>query len=317
MRIAESYSVIVVPKGGSRVRRFFVSKERILATLSVALGLVLFTATISLGLVHYRKEFLATEDFRNRGRQYEKERLRVLARLGELEDVVNQNEELAVKLETIVGVNTGTSKGVQVGVGGDVKELPRQNLKLASLYPNTFRNSPDVFDETALKTFDLKTIDLTEEAKDVGKRLKEVYHFNPDAPYFWTSIPTVWPLRGWVTSDFGLRRSPLSGGRQLHEGVDIASPYGTPVTATGDGVVTFAGRQGGLGNKIIVDHGYGLATVYGHNSEILVKEGDKVQRGTILAKVGSTGRSTGPHVHYEVLVNGVPVDPLRFILEQL
>jgi murein DD-endopeptidase MepM/ murein hydrolase activator NlpD len=99
--------------------------------------------------------------------------------------------------------------------------------------------------------------------------------------------------------------------------MDIASPYGAPVVATGDGVVTFSGRHGGLGNKIIVDHGYGLATVYGHNSKIVVKEGDRVQRGTIIAYIGSTGRSTGPHLHYEVLVSGIPVDPLRYILEQL
>lgn len=316
MKIADSYSVIVIPKDRAKVRRWVISKERVLGTVALVMGFILFTAAVSMGLVHYRHEVIATEDLRNRGRQYETERGRVLARLNELEDVVSQNEQLATKLEAIVGINN--SKGIQVGVGGEGKELPIQSsFKLASLDASFMQKKADLFDETQLKTFDLKAIDLAEEAKDVGGRLKEVYRFNPDAAYFWTAIPTVWPLRGWVTSEFGIRRSPLSGGRQLHEGIDIASPYGSPVMATGDGVVTFAGRQGGLGNKIIIDHGYGLATVYGHNSQILVKEGDRVTRGTLIARVGSTGRSTGPHCHYEVLVNGVPVDPTRYILEQL
>lgn len=317
IKFADSYSVIVIPKDRARVRRWIVSRQRLVGTLLMSLGCLVFTFSVSVGLIHYRHQYLATEDLRQRGHQYEKERVRVLARLNELEDVVNQNEKLAGKLETIVGINT-TGKAIQVGMGGDSRELPSKSFKLASLDTSAMqRNSADLFDETTLKTFDLKTIDLSEEAKEVGGRLKEVYRFNPDAAYFWTSIPTVWPLRGWVTSEFGLRRSPLSGGRQLHEGIDIAGPYGTVVMATGDGVVTFAGHQGGLGNKVIIDHGYGLATVYGHNSQILVKEGDRVTRGTVIAKVGSTGRSTGPHCHYEILVNGVPVDPTKYILEQL
>ncbi|MDO8528010.1 MAG: M23 family metallopeptidase [Deltaproteobacteria bacterium] len=317
MKIAESYSVIVIPKDRAHVKRWVISRERVVAVLSAVAGFAVFTTVICYGLLHYRQEYLATEDLRQRGRQYEKERVRVLARLGELEDVVNQNEQLASKLETIVGINT-TGQGVQVGMNGDGKEFSRpSSLKLASVDPNAMQNTADVFDETSLKAFDLKAIDLGEEAKDIGKRLKEVYRFNPDTAYFWTAVPTVWPIRGWVTSNFGSRRSPMTGGRQFHEGIDIASPYGSPVTATGDGVVTFAGRQGGLGNKVIVDHGYGLVTVYGHNSKLMVKEGAHVTRGTIIAQIGSTGRSTGPHVHYEVLVNGVPVDPVRYILEQL
>lgn len=309
MKIADSYSVIIIPRDRAGVKRWVVSKQRVLGTLGLVLGFILFTSVVCVGLVHYRHEYFATNELRTKGEQYQKERVRVLARLNELESVVNQNEQFASKLETIVGLN----QGKQAQAEGHRKSP----FQLAAIDPSTLPGENAIFDETALKTFNLKTIDLTEEAKEVGQRLKEVYKANPDASYFWTSIPTVWPLRGWVTSDFGWRRSPISGGRQLHEGMDIASPYGTPVFASGDGVVTFAGRHGGLGNNIIVDHGYGLATVYGHNSQILVKEGDQVKRGTVIARVGSTGRSTGPHLHYEVLVNGIPVDPSQFILEQL
>ncbi|MBI4125303.1 MAG: M23 family metallopeptidase, partial [Deltaproteobacteria bacterium] len=256
-----------------------------------------------------------TQDLRERGQRYEKERVQVLDHIGELESLVNQNEQLVARLETMVGVHS--LEGVQVGIGGEAGRRPSV-FQLASLDKAAAQKTEaDLFDETELRAYNLRTIDLTEEAKDVQQRLKDVYHFNGEAEYFWSSLPTVVPVRGWVTSDFGLRRSPLTGRRQLHEGMDVASPYGAPVVATGDGVVTFSGRGGGLGQKIVIDHGYGLATVYGHNSGLMVKEGDRVRRGQIIASVGSSGRSTGPHLHYEVLVGGVPVDPKRFMLEQL
>ncbi|MDP2599215.1 MAG: M23 family metallopeptidase [Deltaproteobacteria bacterium] len=315
MNIAESYSIILIPKDRAKVRRWVVSRQRVMGVFGLALAAGLFTLFICLGLVHYRGEYLATEDLRQKGRQYEKERVRVLARLGELEEIVGSNEKLAANLENIVGINN--TPNFRVGMGGH-ETSQRPSLKLASVDPNMAKGGADLFDETSLKAFNLKAIDLQEEAKSVGGRLKEIYKFNPDTAFFWSSVPTITPLKGgWVTSNFGWRRSPLSGGRQLHEGVDIASPHGTPVLAAGDGLVTFSGRHGGLGNKVVIDHGYGLITVYGHNSQLLVKEGDRVKRGMMIAKVGSTGRSTGPHVHYEILVNGVPVDPARYILEQL
>jgi len=117
-----------------------------------------------------------------------------------------------------------------------------------------------------------------------------------------------------LTSTFGYRSSPFSGRRELHKGLDIATRSGTPIIAPADGLVVFAGREGGFGNMIIIDHGYGITTRYGHCSSLEVKLGQKVKRGDVIARVGNTGRSTGPHVHYEVAVNGVSVNPSRYIL---
>lgn len=316
MKIAESYSVIVIPRDRAKVRRWVFSRERILGVLGLSAGFVIFTLALFLGFLHYQQAYFATSELRNRGEQYEKERVQVLARLDELEMVVNDNEQIVSKLEVVTGLQPPS--GIMVGIGGEAISQRPSVFKLASLEP---KGSPlsdtQIFDETTLRSYNLRAIDLVEEAKETGNRLKEIYEFNGEAQYFWSALPTISPVRGWVTSDFGLRRSPLSGRRQLHEGVDIASPYGSVVVATGDGMVTLAGRHGGLGKKLMIDHGFGLTTVYGHSSEILVREGEKVKRGQIVAKVGSTGRSTGPHLHYEVLVNGIPVDPRRFILEQL
>jgi len=134
-------------------------------------------------------------------------------------------------------------------------------------------------------------------------------------PYI-RNYPTIRPISGRVTSGFGWRRNPWGGrGGEMHTGVDIAARTGTPIRATGGGTVVFSDWDGAFGNKVIIDHGFGIRTLYAHNSANLVYVGQTVRRGDTIARVGSTGRSTGPHVHYEVLVNGVAVDPTNFFLE--
>jgi len=126
--------------------------------------------------------------------------------------------------------------------------------------------------------------------------------------------PSIRPAKGWISSHFGYRISPFTGRRELHAAYDIANREGSKIIAPANGVVTFAGKKGSYGNLLIIDHGYGLVTRYGHIKKFEVKKGAKVHRGDIIAKMGNTGRSTGPHVHYEVRLNGVPVNPEKYIL---
>jgi murein DD-endopeptidase MepM/ murein hydrolase activator NlpD len=127
-------------------------------------------------------------------------------------------------------------------------------------------------------------------------------------------VPSIWPVRGLVTSPFGVRTSPYGEGREMHAGMDIAARYGLPVGAAGAGEVIFAGRDAGYGGLVIVDHGGHIDTLYGHLSALYVREGQRVRRGQPLGAVGATGRATGAHLHYEVRVNGSPVDPRRYLL---
>jgi murein DD-endopeptidase MepM/ murein hydrolase activator NlpD len=127
------------------------------------------------------------------------------------------------------------------------------------------------------------------------------------------SVPSLWPIRGIVTSPFGLRQSPYGDGGEMHGGIDIMSRYGAPVGASGDGEVIFAGRDSGYGGLIIVAHPGEIRTLYAHLSAIYVREGQTVRRGQAVGAVGASGRATGPHLHYEVRVAGVPVDPGRYL----
>ena len=128
-------------------------------------------------------------------------------------------------------------------------------------------------------------------------------------------VPTLWPVRGLVTSPFGARMSPYGEGREMHPGIDISARYGLPVTAAGSGEVTFAGRDPGYGGLVIVDHGGQLGTLYAHLSALYVREGQRVRGGQAIGAVGATGRATGAHLHYEVRVNGAPVDPRRYLMK--
>lgn len=129
------------------------------------------------------------------------------------------------------------------------------------------------------------------------------------------SSPSIWPAKGWLTSRFGYRKSPFTGKRQLHGGIDIAARPGTPVIAPARGRVKFVGRKGPLGKAVILDHGHGVRTLYGHNQDLMVKAGEEVERGQQIASVGSSGRSTGPHLHYVVQVEGKATDPLNYIFD--
>jgi len=127
--------------------------------------------------------------------------------------------------------------------------------------------------------------------------------------------PSIWPSRGWLTSTYGNRVSPFTNRKQFHAGIDIAGAPGTDVVAPADGRVVFVGPNGPLGNCLWIDHGYGVRTVYGHNQAIYVKVGQQVVRGQRIAAVGSSGRSTGPHLHYAVEVNGKTRNPLDYIFD--
>ena len=128
------------------------------------------------------------------------------------------------------------------------------------------------------------------------------------------STPSIWPTRGRITSPFGYRSSPTTGRRTLHKGLDIANKIGTPVIAPARGTVTFAGWDKAYGKSIIISHGNNIVTRYAHLNDIKVKQGQTVQRSEVIGALGNTGRSTGPHLHYEVMIGGVPVNPMRYIL---
>lgn len=130
------------------------------------------------------------------------------------------------------------------------------------------------------------------------------------------STPSIKPTRGWFTSRFGYRADPFTNRAEMHAGLDMAAPPGTPVYAPADGIVSYVGHESGYGKLVSIDHGYGVVTRYGHNSRVFVEQGQRVRRWDVISAVGNTGRSTGAHLHYEVRIHGIAVDPINYILTE-
>ena len=139
---------------------------------------------------------------------------------------------------------------------------------------------------------------------------------NPNPTSFFSSIPNIKPVSGSITSAFGVRVHPIYNVSLFHQGVDISASEGSKIETTGDGVVAFSGYDKGYGQKITINHGYGYKTIYAHLSKSLVRQGQKVKRGDIIALSGNTGATTGPHLHYEVLKDNVKVNPTAYFFDE-
>ncbi len=177
-------------------------------------------------------------------------------------------------------------------------ELTKRSFSLAEEYAN----------------FDFKYNKVKQVVKDLEINIHELDQALLDKESFIRSTPSIIPTQGWITSYFGPRHSPYSGRLKMHEGLDIGAPIGTSIVAPADGIITYSGVKPGFGKYVQIDHGYGVETIYGHNKSLHVRNGQSVKRGDIIARLGNTGISTGPHLHYEIRVNGNPVDPIYFIL---
>ena len=210
------------------------------------------------------------------------------------------------KIRIIANIEKTDDSNNIFGVGGSIPEDLDARLPLMEKHNSLMRDMHEQIDE-----LNRASIHQKGEFESLLKSLE-------DQQNLLASTPAIRPIsrgeKSWVTSSFGFRRSPFTGQREFHQGFDISTRKGTTILATAEGVVTFAGKKGLLGNTIIIDHGHGMVTRYGHCSKFLKKRGEKVKRWEPIALVGNTGRSTGPHVHYEVHLNGIPVNPYKYIL---
>jgi murein DD-endopeptidase MepM/ murein hydrolase activator NlpD len=210
--------------------------------------------------------------------------------------------DLDTKLRRAVSLGPRDKAQQVLGIGGP-DELGLQNLATMG----------EKKQEEALKEMHQELTQLKGAASRQEASLQMLIEYFEDKRSLYASTPSVWPVRGWVTSPFGNRTSPFSGILKFHEGMDIAAQTGTPVVTPADGVVIKAGFSTGYGNMVEISHGYGIKTVFGHNTRLNVKAGQRVKRGDVISYVGDTGTSTGPHLHYEVRVNGLPVNPVKYM----
>lgn len=221
------------------------------------------------------------------------------AKFESLETEVERIRTLDARVRSLIHINETLrpgrkDHGVDGGIGGAETPEAAPANRLDSLLEFRF----DQLKESLL--VDAKNLETIYEKLDARRTYLE-------------SVPSLWPARGFLASGFGVRLSPFTSTKVFHHGLDIGAAIGSPARAAAGGKVVRSGFESLYGNLVVIDHGNGYRTVYGHLSERMVQDGDIVQRGEVIGKVGKTGRTTGPHLHYEVHVNGLPVNPIRFL----
>jgi len=296
---------VVIPPRTSRVLRLKVPKT-LLAALVV--GLVVFGVVG--GVAIYRTASLTAElqDYRELRDEYLRQQVaikKVSNKVASFKEEIGRLRELDYKLRLITDLEVERPRSSIYGVGGFLEGSGESGLS---------------------KDADLSQMDLlTLLNKDLARLEKLARHqeesFNnlkahlADQKDLIERTPFRWPVRGFISSPFGPRGDPFTGQQRMHSAIDIVAPKSTVVRAPADGIVTFAGVDPSLGNMLVLDHGYGVITRYGHNDTILVREGQRVKRGDPVSTVGSSGRSTGPHLHYEIRVNDVAINSLKMIID--
>ena len=299
----ESFTLIVVPDRQSEVRRFRLRRVWLIQAL-VGLGVVLLTTA---GLVvHYGSvvsEARENPALRDENLKLKSEIAVIREQLAHVQGTLDRVERFDQKLRAIT-LLSDPQRNLAMG--------PTEAAPTLGSSDNQFVRSTGQESPGALAA---KLDKLSAEATRQEQSLQELQAYFAGQKSLLASVPSVWPTRGWVTSDFGSRVDPYTSERVMHAGIDIAGPHGKEIIAPSDGTVVFSGLEGGYGNVIVIDHGYGIKTRYGHLASLKVKAGERVKRGDLIAAMGNTGRSTGPHLHYEVRVNGIAQNPRKFILD--
>jgi murein DD-endopeptidase MepM/ murein hydrolase activator NlpD len=290
----EFYTLIVVPHAKARFRKFQVSVR----LTKWVLGALVFLAVALVGIViHYTWINVQVAELKRlRG-----ENLALAAKARAYEDNAGRLQERVLTLQDMV-----TKLGLMAGVE---ESLPEARLGGVGGLSRLETTAPSLDIAGSLQDMDQTVSALTEKSS----RLQAFFE---DQQVLLAATPSIWPVRGYLSASFGNRKDPFTGMPDFHPGIDISTPRGTPVVAPADGVVTFRGVRGAYGKAIVVDHGYGIVTRYAHLDGYDVRPGQRVRRGDVLGFVGDTGRSTAPHLHYEVWVNDQLRNPIKYILDE-
>jgi len=301
--IKKGFTFVVIPPNTSSVLRLKLSNRGLVAALA-ALSVFAVVGLYSMGRLVWVDSRLGEYDqLRSEYLRQQVAIKKVANRMDQFKGQMDQLRELDYKLRLITDLEVERPRPSAYGIGGFqdnndaalAKEADQGNLDLIGLLNKDLARLEKMarYQEESFNNLKAHLADR----KDLVER-----------------TPYRWPVKGFLSSVFGPRTDPFTGQQTMHSAIDIVTPKGTPFQSPADGIVTFSGVDPSLGNMLVVDHGYGVISRYGHIDTSMVREGQRVKRGDTLGTVGTTGRSTGPHLHYEVLMNDVPVNPLKIII---
>lgn len=299
---SKKLTIIVLPGITNKVRKIEISKR--LLSLSI-----LFLLFIIASLGYTIKDYIKIKDqasellaLREENRFQKNQLFALTNKINAVTQKIAGIQEFDRKLKSLTNINPSKEEDQFLAVGGSTNSALKSDYKIDEVHEGLIREM-----HSALENIEKEIVTTSISQSKLSS-------FFEEQKSILACTPSIKPLDGWLTSGFGYRVSPFTKQREFHKGIDIANKVGTPVIAPADGLVVSVGKESNYGKVIIINHGYNMKTRYAHLHKFRVKKGDRVKRGDIIGEVGASGRCTGPHLHYEVLLSSVPVNPLRYIL---
>lgn len=330
----KNITLFFVSNDTGKTRKFVVSSSWL--KMVSFIGAILLLAFVA-GFVDYfglMMQAMENKKLRAENAQLNKQLQMIETKVSSLENSLERVKIFTTKLKLITNTDAEDrimklTMGVKPSAGQQMDEYEpmdqRSSTEALTEQDQVFTDSKPVSEQKNEVVAQPADRDYVSLVIRIDKAVKETQLKEQSVIELWESLserqsllnatPNIRPAKGWITSRFGYRMNPFTGKATMHAGLDFAAAPGSPVYAPADGVVIFASYDESYGKLVSLDHGYGVTTRFGHNSQIYVHVGQRVNKWDVIAAVGNTGRSTGPHLHYEVRINGTPVDPANFILD--
>jgi murein DD-endopeptidase MepM/ murein hydrolase activator NlpD len=278
-------TVMFVPGNTNKARKITLTERTIKIMSSAVILIILLVLMSSWMAVSDRMEIRRVNEIKQENRDKDKT----------IQNMKKQMEEIQTQQEALTKKQLQLQK--MMGIRAESEETPSRGMIRT--------NNHEILNQTEI---------IREDINDKSRALDKYIETVKKNQTYYKARPNQWPSRGEISSDYGWRESPFkSRNESFHDGIDIAGQVGSPILAAGDGTVTFSGWKPVYGKTIEIDHGYGIISRYGHNSQLLVESGEKVAKGQQIALMGTTGRSTGPHVHFTIIKAGTTQDPLLYL----
>ena len=312
------YTFMMIPNDEDKIKTYNFPKWTLKVLTYILVSLLIITFIFTYSFLDMRKQYAKKSKNIERLEIINDKQKNQISQLEkytqDIKEKIDYLNELESEVKGLVGLETDDDKDknelslTQIQGNGDVN-----NTNRGGLFKRKTDKSLDYDQSGALMEIKINLNKIEESLSIEENNFNSLKTDVVDQLNYLAARPTQWPNRGRITSTFGIRKAPKRGASTFHKGVDIANSYGSIIKAAGKGKVAYAGWRSGLGYTVIISHGYGFTTLYGHNSSLLVKAGQQVEKGQAIAKLGNSGNSTGPHVHFEIRVNDNPVDPMKYL----
>lgn len=317
------YTILVVPEKTAQVKKFVIPSWVIKGVSIAIAGIGIISMVMLLDYWFVMTQIHESKQLKQENRRFRQQLEVVKSKLSTIENTLDRVKTFTTRLKVITNVEdkSGLLESLNrqlpdaaINIDDNASSANQVQVSLNTLSDQQSQDATTL-GESEYNFIDVKIADLSGQASFMEQVVQDQYELLADQKAFLAALPTRKPAPGYFTSGFGIRRSPYGGSVKMHEGIDIANQPGTHIYATANGIVSFSSSKPGYGQILIIDHGYGIETWYAHVKKILVSKGQHVKRGDTVALLGSSGRSTGPHLHYEVRVRGTPFDPRSYILD--